>query len=96
MVFRDLSGGFLHEVFSTNPGDPLQQVGPNNRFFDISAFALANAGQTVNLSFEQQDNLFFFNATLDNVSLLATVPEPGTIALMGLALGLMGVFRRRR
>jgi hypothetical protein len=63
------------EVFSTNPGDTLLQVGPNSRSFDVTAILQGYAGQTVDVSFEQQDSLFFFNATLDDVVLLvATLP----------------------
>lgn len=58
----------LFELFSTNPGDPLVQVGPNPRAFDVTTELQALEGQLICLSFEQRDNLSFFNATLDNVS----------------------------
>lgn len=61
------------EVFSTNPGDPLLQVGPNGRAFDVTAIVQGYAGQQMEVSFEEQDNLFFFNATLDDVVLLVSV-----------------------
>ena len=64
-----------YEVFSTSPGDSLLQVGPNSRSIDVTAVLQSYAGQMVELSFEQQDNLSFFNATLDDVVLLvATLP----------------------
>lgn len=65
----DTAGNTIQEVFSTNPGDPLQQIGPNHRSFDLTALLQSLAGQTVAVSFEQQDNLGFFNVTLDDVSL---------------------------
>jgi len=69
VLVLDASGGLLQEVFSTNPGDPLQQVGPNSRSFDLTSLLQSLEGQTIHVGFEQQDNLSFFNATLDDVSL---------------------------
>ena len=73
VVFRDASGNLLHTVFSTTPGDPLIQVGPNARSGDITAFLQAHVGETVVVSFEEQDNLFYFNVSLDDVKLLIAV-----------------------
>ena len=58
----------LFEVFSTNPGDPLIQVGPNGRAFDLTAALQALEGQSICVSFTEQDNLYYFNTTLDDVS----------------------------
>jgi len=67
---RDSSGAnVLHTIFTTDPGDPLQQVGPNARAFDITAAMQALEGQDVRLCITQQDNLFFFNLHVDDVSL---------------------------
>ncbi len=55
----------LSEVFSTNPGDPLLND-CTDRSFDVSTFV----GQTVRVAFTQEDNLFFFNAHIDNVRLV--------------------------
>src|SRR5262245_38601045 len=73
VVIRDTRGALLHEVYSTTPGDPFLQVGPNSRSGDLTATLQALAGQTVVVSFEEQDNLFFFNATVDDVKLLVSV-----------------------
>jgi len=70
VVIRDVGGTIIHEAFSTSPGDPLIQIGPNARADDITAVLQANVGQLLTVSFEQQDNLSFFNATLDDASLL--------------------------
>ena len=73
VVIRDTSGSLLYEVYSTTPGDTLLQVGPNSRSGNITAILQTLAGQTVVISFEEQDNLGFFNATLDDVKLLLAV-----------------------
>lgn len=75
VVFRDVSGTIVHEVFSTSPGDPLLQIGPNSRSGDLTGLFQSYAGQALTVSFEEQDNLSFFNATLDDVRLLvSTLP----------------------
>lgn len=63
-------GGVLATVFSTNPGDPGTQLGPNNRSVNVTGLLQAFAGQTLQVRFEEQDSLFYFNATVDNVSLV--------------------------
>ena len=68
---RDSGGGLIQEIFSTDPGDPLQQLGPNNRSFDVTTLLQSLEGQTIHISFEQQDNLGYFNATVDDISLFA-------------------------
>jgi hypothetical protein len=75
VVIRDTAGVQLYEVFSTMPGNPPIQIGPNSRFGDLTGFFKSHANQTVVVSFEEQDNLSFFNATLDEVHLLvSTLP----------------------
>lgn len=77
VVITDANGNVLLTVFSTNAGDPLSQVGPNNRSFDVTALLQSRAGQTLQLRFEQQDSLFFFNVTVDNIALtVGTPPAP--------------------
>lgn len=71
VLIEDTSGVLIAEVFSTNPGDPLIQQA-TSRSFDITAILAPLAGQTVQLSIEEEDSLFFFNLYLDNISLMAT------------------------
>ncbi len=59
----------IQEIFSTNPGDPLIQIGPNARSFDLTALLQTLGGQTIYLSFFQNTQLFFFNVNLDDISL---------------------------
>lgn len=72
VLLLDESGAELAEIYSTNPGDDLIQVGPNSNSADITALLQAHEGESVCVSFEEQDNLFYFNVSLDNVSLLIT------------------------
>ena len=73
VVIRDLSGTLLYTVFSTNPGDPVLQVGPNFRSADVTSVLQTLAGQTVVLSFETQATFFFLTTAVDDVSLLASI-----------------------
>ncbi len=67
---RDSTGTtVLATIFDTNPGDPLIQPGPNARSFDITTLMQSLEGQTVRLCFTEEDNLFFFNYFVDDVSL---------------------------
>ncbi len=72
---EDAGGNLLEEVFSTNPGDPVSQVGPNLRSFDITTLLQAQQGQTLRVSFSEEDDLSFFAAWIDSVSLTITASE---------------------
>jgi hypothetical protein len=58
------------EEFSTNPGDPLVQLGPNSRSVDVTGLLQSLAGQQVRVAFEEEDNLNFFNVALDDARLV--------------------------
>jgi len=67
---RDSTGTIvLGTIFDTNPGDTLQQPGPNARSFDITTLMQSLEGQTVRLCFTEEDDLLFFNYVIDDVSL---------------------------
>jgi len=87
VLIKDAAGVVtIAEIFSTNPGDPLIQLGPNTRSFDITTLLQGLQGQTIRVSFEQRDNFGFFNLSLDDISLItnsgtsgSTGHEPPTI-----------------
>ncbi|WP_253157615.1 pre-peptidase C-terminal domain-containing protein [Stieleria tagensis] len=68
-LVMDTSGNLIQEVYSTQPGDPLSQLEPNNRSFDLTSLLQTLTGQTIQISFQQQDSLGYMNVSLDNVQL---------------------------
>jgi hypothetical protein len=60
----------LATVFATKEGDP-ETMGPTQFSVNLTPFA----GQAVRLRFAQTDNEFFFNAGVDNVSIVSTPPS---------------------
>jgi hypothetical protein len=83
--FSTAPSDVLLNAFITNPGDPTVS-GYNTLSVDVTALLNANAGNTLQLRFAEVDNQLFFAFGADNVSLLFSVPEPTTWALMGVTL----------
>ncbi len=84
---RNSSDQVLATLFSTNPGDPLTQ-GWTQRSASLSAYA----GQTVRIAFVVQNQYYYFNVYLDNVSISAgsamqTVAVPAHQTVSGVNFG---------
>jgi hypothetical protein len=86
----------LLNVFQTQPANPLVS-GYSTIVADLTSLLLAHPGETLRLRFAEVDNVNFFNAGVDQVSLLV-VPEPGSLSMMLDGLLLLGALlvRQRR
>ena len=74
---RDGTGTLvLATIFTTNPGDPSFQPGPNNRVFDITTTLQPFQGQNVRICFVSEATFFFLNFYVDNVSLITDISAP--------------------
>jgi hypothetical protein len=79
-------GGSLQNssgYFSASPGSPANET--------MFAVFSNQTGETMNGSMQIHASLYFYNATPT-----APVPEPGTWAMLGAGLGLLGLIARRR
>lgn len=87
----------LANLFITLPGD-VPPDGYTTITRDLTSLMGSHAGQTLRLRFAETDNLGPLNLGVDNVrfDIGSTVPEPGSLLLVGAALAaLYGAMRRR-
>lgn len=92
VLVLDATGATVQTVFSTDPGDPLEQSGPNNRSFDVTSVLQALEGQEVQIAFVMEDSLYYLNVFLDDISLdveieTATTDDLQDISLTNTVLG---------
>ncbi|NUZ07820.1 hypothetical protein [Piscinibacter koreensis] len=86
--FTMAGSDILRTLFVSTPGSPLTS-GYTTISTYIGDLLAANAGQTLRLRFAETDNVFTLRAGVDNVSIVAAVPEPGsTLLLLAAALPL--------
>lgn len=86
----------LGNVLTQSVAGSLNQGWTNNSF-NVTALLASQAGKTINLRFTEIVPTAYTGPGgfgLDNVSLQATVPEPGSLALLG--LGILGFAASRR
>lgn len=96
--FSVAAADILQTIYQTLPGDPLVS-GYFTVSVDLTTLLAANSGQTLRLRFADVDNVFTFNAGVDDVAFTQSstpVPEPAT-GIAGLALlALLAVSTRKR
>lgn len=86
IVFPDLTAGSSFVFFNTSQNLPFLQVNPSQSFFGISpTIGTINGLNGTDVEFQADGNSSFARG----------VPEPWTLALLGLALGALGVAWRR-
>ncbi len=87
--------------FTTAAGDIIATLyGPStsgaNPWTTFNQDLGALAAGTYQIRFAETDNQSNFNLAVDNVSVLATVPEPLSISVLGMGLAALGLVRRRK
>lgn len=70
--------------------------GGSGNLWQQYSFNVSGAGSSSLLEFRAVGASDSFGGGLDNVSVTSAVPEPGSMALMGLGLGLLGFCARRK
>lgn len=68
----DNTGVTIQEIFSTNPGDIIDKTQINRRVFDVTSALQSHEGESLTLSFVEQDEYGYFNVTLDQIELVVT------------------------
>jgi hypothetical protein len=93
--FSVAAGDILLNIYQTQPGNNLV-TGYNTVTSDLTTLFSAHPGETLRLRFAEADNVNFFNAGIDAVSI--SVPEPTSLGLIVTGLGLiaLGVVRQHR
>lgn len=95
LLWGDISGNPFGGTVLANFFTGATNFGWTQYTQDITSL-LSSAG-TYSLRFTEVDNQSFFNHGIDNVSVnVSTVPEPGTIALVGFGMAALVGFKRRR
>ncbi|NVD98164.1 PEP-CTERM sorting domain-containing protein [Massilia sp. BJB1822] len=84
-----LWNGVSKGIFSANGGS-------NGNLWQQYSFNVTGFGPSTALEFRAVGASDSFGGGLDNVSVTSAVPEPGSMALMGLGLGLLGFCARRK
>jgi hypothetical protein len=94
--FSIVAGDIVGNFFQTALGDTLVAGAYVTYTIDITALLNAHVGESLRLRFAEVDNLAPFQFGIDSVSIGAgaTIPEPGTLALLGIAA--TGLAWRRR
>ncbi|TWT98233.1 hypothetical protein Pla52n_47430 [Stieleria varia] len=69
VFLEDSTGRLLDEVFSTQPGDPVEQLGPNSRGFDVTKTLQQHEGESLRLTFYVQNELLALQVWLDDIEL---------------------------
>ncbi|MCC9599430.1 PKD domain-containing protein [Stieleria sp. JC731] len=76
VTLETATGQLISEVFSTNPGDAVEQPGPNERSFDVSSILAGYAGQEIRVRFAERDTFNYQHIAIDDVSLEVFQSEP--------------------
>ena len=90
-------GGTELSVFGVNASGPLTYLNDKSQWKQFtSEVDFGSVKSTKTLSFYALGNSDSYGTSLDKVSIMGSVPEPETYALMLAGLGMMGFIARRR